>query len=199
MTSTLSGREIKLTYEIDKEQEVCELLGLTHQPKNVKAKRDAFNNNENWSIKNARSKSTQVFLTTQSKMIERFGMPEEFKLFFGDKQKNRFNLNEIPSFIVESYLEYLNSNTITLIKYAVAGDNEISHIAFRDLNNNKLHTCTVDSIMDKVANAKWVIGKKFGSFQLVRDGQVLFHIQREGKGSSPHNVLFHIHLNAVTK
>lgn len=198
MTSTLLGREIKLTYEIDKEQEVCSLLGLTHQPKNVKSKRDAFKLNENWSIKNAKSKSTQVFLTTQSKMIERFDMPEEFKLFFGDKAKNRLNLNEIPSCIVRSYLEYLNSNKTQIIKYAISGDNEVTHLAFRDLNNGKLHTCTVESIMDKVADAEWVVGKRHGSFQLVKDGLVLFHIQREGKGSSPHNVLFHIHLNAVT-
>jgi hypothetical protein len=198
MTTTLSGREIKLTYEIDKEQEVCALLGLTHQPKDKKAKRDAFTSSENWSIKNSKSKSTQVFLTTQSKMIERFGMPEEFKLFFGDKQKNRFNLNQLPDTIVDSYLKYLNSNTITLIKYAIAGADEITHVAFRDLNNGKLHTCTVESILSKVADAEWCVGKRFGSFQLVKDGAVLFHIQREGKGSSPHNVLFHIHLNAFT-
>lgn len=195
-----TGRQIKLTYEIDKEQEVCALLGLTHQPKNVKAKRDAYCGANNYSIKNAKNKSTQVFLTTQTKMHERFNMPESFSLFFGDKYKNRLNLDAIPQCIVDEYTAWLNDNTMSLIKYAIAGDDEITHLAFRDLNNNKLYTSTVDSIMSTVSDAQWVVGKRFGSFQLVSsDNTVLFHIQREGKGKSPHNVLFHIHRGVFTK
>lgn len=200
MLTQQTGRDIKLTYEHDKELEVCELFNLTQISKNCKSKADAIGEDGLVSIKNSKSNSTQVLLTTLSKFRTQFDIPMGcIDLFLGDKQKNRFNLNEIPNALVNEALDYLNNNTVDIVRHLITGGENIASIIFRDLNDNKSYQLTTDSIISRVSHSSWVVGSRFGSFQLVdNNGSVLFHLQREGKGKSPNNMLFHVHKKLFT-
>lgn len=193
------GREIKRSYELDKEIEICEMFDLTRVTTGKsrrKADAESLERNEFWSIKNARNSSTQVYLTTLKKLRERFNIPEGgIDLFLGDKQKNRLNLDEIPSALVNETLEWLETHKHELIKFVISGEESITHVCFRDLNNGKVYVLSPSEILSKVADSEWRVGARKGSFQLVHNGKVIFHLQREGKGKSPNNPLFHIHRN----
>lgn len=172
------------------------MFDLVQVPKTIKRKADATRGNEAWSIKNSRNSSTQVYLTTLRKLRCLFDIPQGcIDLFLGDKFKNRFQLNEIPQPLVDETIDWLNANTESLIRYVICGDENITHICFRDLNKDTTYVKTVDDIMSSIKNAKWRVGSRHGSFQLHVNGVVVFHLQREGKGKNPNNPLFHIHRN----
>jgi hypothetical protein len=194
LTST-QGSTIKQVYEHDKEIEICELFNLQQITVNKGRKADAIGDIGAVSIKNARSSSTQVWLTTLNKFRSLFNIPNgAIDLFLGDKNKNRFNFNEIPSALVDELIKWMNDNKKDIIHRAIHGEDVISLVIFRDLNNNKVYTSTPDQIDSIVTTASWRVGKRQGSLQLVTpSGDVIFHLQREGKGRYPNNVLIHIH------
>ena len=194
------GSTIKREYEHDKEIEICKLFKLEQITVGKSRKADAVSDEGLVSIKNAKSSSTQVHLTTLNKFRSMLGIPEgAFDLFLGDKAKNRYNFNEIPNVLVNELIEWMNAHTKQIIEYIIKGNDDIVRVIFRDLNNNKVYTITPDEIINITNNASWVVGKRNGSLQLVHNhGAVLFHLQREGKGKSPNNVLFHIHRKLFT-
>lgn len=197
MLTSSDGSRIKRVYEHDKEIEICDMFNLNQITTGKRRKADAIGDVGLVSIKNARSSSTQVWLTTLNKFRTLFDAPKgALDLFLGDKNKNRFNLDELPSVLVDELLSWLNTNTMDIIHHTICGDDDIKMIIFRDLNNNKVYTISTDEVMEIASHSSWRIGKRNGSVQLVNnDGRVIFHLQREGKGRYPNNILLHIHRN----
>ena len=169
------GATIKRCYEHDKEIEICDMFNLQQ----VTVGEIGY-----VSIKNARSSSTQVHLTTLNKFRELFNVPVGgLDLFLGDKDKNRFNFDEIPSVLVDELIEWMNTNKQDIIQRIICGNDDIKMVIFRDLNNNKVYTITPEEIYSLTLTSSWRVGKRQGSLQLVTpNGEVLFHLQREGKG-----------------
>jgi hypothetical protein len=201
MLTTQDGSTIKRSYEYDKEVEICELFKLTRVTVGKGRKADAIDSDGcGVSIKNAKTSSTQVHLTTLSKFRELFDVPQgALDLFLGDKEKNRFNFNEIPSALVDELIEWMNANTYDIIHRIICGNDDIKMVIFRDLNVNKVYTKLTEDIFTLIRGCTWRVGKRNGSLQLVtKDNDVLFHLQREGKGRYPNNVLFHIHRKLFT-
>ena len=193
--TTTDGSTIKRVYEHDKEIEICDMFNLQQVTVNKRRKADAIGDIGAVSIKNARSSSTQVWLTTLNKFRTLFDVPMgALDLFLGDKAKNRFNFNDIPTVMVDELIEWMNINKGDIIRQAIHGDDDISLVIFRDLNNNKVYTITPDEIDSITFTSSWRVGKRQGSLQLVTpNGDVIFHLQREGKGRYPNNILIHIH------
>ena len=195
--TTQDGSRIKRIYEHDKEIEICDLFGLTQITTGKGRKADAEGEMGFVSIKNARSSSTQVWLTTLNKFRELFDAPQgAIDLFLGDRMKNRMNFDEIPADLTRELVEWMDENKTTIIHRALHGNDEIALVIFRDLKDGKVYTMKTDEIMEIVSHSSWRVGKRNGSLQLVNaSGQVIFHLQREGKGKYPNNILFHIHRN----
>ena len=195
--TTIDGSNIKRIYEQDKEIEICNMFNLKQITKNKGRKADAIGDNGYVSIKNSRSSSTQVWLTTLNKFRLLFNVPSGcIDLFLGDKDKNRLNFDEIPSVLVDELITWLNDNRVDIIRHAICGDDDINSIIFRDLNKDKVYTITTNKVIDIVSHSYWRVGKRNGSVQLINNnGNVIFHIQREGKGKYPNNILMHIHRN----
>lgn len=194
--SHTDGATIKREYETTKEEEICKLFNLKRITTGKGRKADAIHtiNNTYHSIKNAKSSSTQVWLTTLNKFRTLFDVPTGgIDLFLGDKDKNRFNFDEIPQPLVDELIEWLNTNKESIINRAIHGEDVIKSIIFRDLNNNRTYEIDCDTVTTIVQGSKWRIGARQGSLQLVYNNKVIFHLQREGKGRYPNNILFHIH------
>jgi hypothetical protein len=199
--STLDGSIIKKEYETTKEEEICKLFNLTRITTGKRRKADAVHNRDNThhSIKNARSSSTQVWLTTLNKFRQLFNTPDgAIDLFLGDVNKNRFNFDELPQPLVDELIDWFNANKEDIIHRAIHGDDNIKSIIFRDLKRNKTYEIDTADVMSIVKDSSWRVGKRNGSLQLVYNGVVIFHFQREGKGRYPNNILFHIHRNLFT-
>lgn len=192
------GATIKREYETTKEEEICKLFNLERITTGKSRKADAIHTIDKTyhSIKNARSSSTQVWLTTLNKFRTLFDVPTgAIDLFLGDRNKNRFNFNEIPQPLVDELLEWLNTNKESIINRAIHGEDLIKSIIFRDLNNNITYEIDCNTVTTIVRESEWRVGARMGSIQLVYKGKVIFHLQREGKGQYPNNILFHIHRN----
>jgi len=196
-----NGRRIREDNSGYKEASTCRDFGLT-QVGGSKTKVDGQHpDGSNWSIKNTKSSSTQVHLTSQQRFITDFGLSEgceEFvRKFFGnteytDMPRHRYNIHEIFPEAVEDFKKFLDENKETLIYYFLSGDSDITDVVY-----NGKHI-TTDNIMKQVDEAQWLVNPTAIHLKDKR-GKTLFHIQMKGSGNHAkmgyHGVLCHIHEN----
>ncbi len=198
------GRKIRKEYSEVKENEVCVQLGLK-QLGGSKTKIDGINEQSRVSIKNFKSSSTQVHLTTKKQFKKILGLDnnsEKFiEMFCGDqdvkyKNRDRYFTNEIDSIYVNSFLNFLNNNKIKIIDLMIRNGFDITNIAYMDLNTNTLYNIKYEDLLIKIDECVWV-AKKGGIHLKNKDNKTYFHIQREGKKNknNRYNVLCHIHRN----
>jgi len=193
------GRQVREENSGSKELQICEMFGLT-QVGGSRTKVDGQHpDGTNWSIKNAKSKSTQVHLTSQERFIEEFSLgaaSQEFvRKFFGSLDyehmpRRRYRIDEIPDDAVNQFKSFLESNKEEVIYYFLSGKFDIRHVVY-----NKMHM-TTDEILEQVRKANWVYNPT--AIHLKNEaGKTLFHIQMKGsgKGKVKHGVLCHIHEN----
>lgn len=152
------------------------------------------------SIKDPRSKSTQVHLTTQKCFIEQFNLNDSaqqfVRLFFGNKEfnkdRNRYILPEIPIDAVNAFRKFLDDSKLSIIEYFLRGDQQaitVNRVMYND------RTMTVQEILSKCESASWFLNRTTVHLKNP-DGKTYFHIQMKGSGKSPstyHSVLAHIH------
>ena len=200
--SSQMGFDIRESHSNEKEKSVCDKYNLTQVGGN-RTKIDGTNENLNVSIKNTKSSSTQVHLTTQKKFIEKFNLDGNCRLYIelfcgnplmNNNGKDRCNNNEIPNELKEDFLTFLHNNKRDIINYIISNDSNISLVIWRDLNKEIDYQLTYDEIMSKIENCKWVFSK--GAVHLKNEnGKTYFHLQRESKKliSNRYNVLWHMH------
>jgi hypothetical protein len=193
------GRQVREENSGTKELQICELFGLT-QVGGSRTKVDGTHpDGSNWSIKNAKSSSTQVHLTSQERFIADFSLGAEctefVKKFFGNLEyehmpRRRYRMDEIPDSCVNEFKKFLENNKEQVILYFISGKFNINHLVY---NRKRL---TTDQVMDQVRSASWLYNPT--AIHLKNDsGKTLFHIQMKGsgKGKIKHGVLCHIHEN----
>jgi hypothetical protein len=199
-----NGYDIRESHSNEKEKSVCDMYNLQQVGGN-RTKVDGTNENLNVSIKNTKSSSTQVHLTTQKKFIEKFkleGNCEQYvELFCGNplinnKGKDRYTNYDIPNEIKEDFLLFLNDKKMEIIDYIISNGCNITLVIWRDLNKEIDYQLTYDQIMTKIENCTWVFIK--GGVHLKNENKkTYFHFQRESKSgpNNRYNVLWHIHKN----
>ena len=193
------GRKVREENSGTKELQICDLYGLT-QVGGSRTKVDGTHpDGSNWSIKNAKSSSTQVHLTSQERFIETFSLNDnsvEFvKKFFGNLSydhmpRRRYRMDEISNQAVNSFKNFLEDNKEKVIYYFISGKFNINHLVY----NRKC--LTTDQVMEQAMSAKWLYNPT--AIHLKNNsGKTLFHIQMKGsgKGKIKHGVLCHIHEN----
>jgi len=199
------GRRVREENSGPKELQICELYGLT-QIGGTRTKVDGRHpDGTNWSIKNAKSKSTQVHLTSQTRFIEDFSLSAECQefvhKFFGNPHfrtlgvpRGRYNLSQIDPLAVEKFKEFLEAKKEEIIHYFISGKFDINYIVY----NRKC--LTTAEVLEQVRTARWVPGTHGTTFLLQSPSdKTLFHIQMKGSGNKKkmgyHGVLCHIHEN----
>jgi hypothetical protein len=193
------GRKVREENAGIKEAATCLDFGLV-QIGGSRTKVDGrHSDGSNWSIKNAKSSSTQVHLTSQEKFIKDFSLNAECQefvcRFFGSLDydhmpRRRYKMPEIDTGAVESFQEFLESNQREVIYYFISGKHDINHLVY-----NGKHL-TTEEVMAQATNARWVYNPT--AIHLKNEqGKTLFHIQMKGsgKGKAKHGVLCHIHEN----
>jgi hypothetical protein len=196
------GRDIRQEYSEIKEKQVCEEIGLV-QVGGSRTKIDGIGDGENVSIKNFSGDSTQVHLTTQNHFIKVLKLNEncvEFvRMFCGNEFLNingvdRYTIPEIDSIYVNSFMDFLTENKISVIDLIIRNGFDINSVIYRNLKTNELHEITYDEIINRIQDCVWV-SKKGGIHLKNKLGKTYFHLQREGKRkkSNRYNVLWHIH------
>ena len=193
------GRRVREENSGAKELKICELYGLV-QVGGSRTKVDGVHpDGSNWSIKNAKSSSTQVHLTSQERFIEDFSLNDrciEFvKKFFGNLEyhhmpRRRYSIDKINNHAVTAFKKFIEDNKEEVIYYFISGKHDINHLVY---NRKRL---TTEQVMEQVRSAKWHYNPT--AIHLKNDlGKSLFHIQMKGsgKGKVKHVVLCHIHEN----
>tara|TARA_Y100001938_G_C8076702_1_gene426550 strand:- start:1224 stop:1862 length:639 start_codon:yes stop_codon:yes gene_type:complete len=193
------GRQVREENSGTKELQICELFGLT-QVGGSRTKVDGTHpDGSNWSIKNAKSSSTQVHLTSQERFIEDFALNDDciefVQKFFGNLEYNhmprrRYRIDEISNSAVSAFKKFLETNKEKVIYYFISGKFNINHLVY---NRERL---TTEQVMEQVRSANWLYNPT--AIHLKNDsGKTLFHIQMKGsgKGKIKHGVLCHIHEN----
>ncbi len=193
------GRQVREENSGTKELQICELFGLT-QVGGSRTKVDGTHpDGSNWSIKNAKSSSTQVHLTSQERFIEDFALNDDcvefVQKFFGNLEYNhmprrRYRIDEISNSAVSAFKKFLETNKEKVIYYFISGKFNIDHLVY---NRERL---TTEQVMEQVRSANWLYNPT--AIHLKNDsGKTLFHIQMKGsgKGKIKHGVLCHIHEN----
>ena len=192
------GRKIREENSGFVEEQSCIKFGL-RQVGGSRTKIDGTSERDgsNWSIKNTKSRSTQVHLTTKKSFISRFklnDLQQEFvDKFFGDqsfvdKDRSRYKIDEISVKAVEAFKSFLENNKDEFVRYVICNKDNIDYVAY---NNNVL---SVADIMEICKSTTWAYNNT--AIHLKNDdGKTLFHIQMKGsgKGSTYHGVLCHIH------
>lgn len=200
MNKTEIGRQIREYNSGPAEALSCDKFGL-EQRGGSRTKIDGVGRKDGkkWSIKNTKSRSTQVHLTTQKSFSEVFNLDENQREFvskffgnigFTDKHRQRYKMNEISPLAVQSFKNFLENNKDKFIKYVVSGVDNIDYVAYND------YVLSFEEIMNICNNAHWVYNNT--AIHLKNsDGKTLFHIQMKGsgKGTTYHGVLCHIHEN----
>lgn len=198
------GRQIRKEYIEIKEKEICENRKLTHIGGN-RTKIDGSDGVRNESIKNFTGSSTQVHLTTQNRFIKVLDLNENsekfIRLFCGNETINsngndRFFISEIDPIYVNSFLNFLQGNTVRVIDLIVRNGFDVNSIVYRDLKTSKIYEISFEEIVQKIEGCKWVL-KEGGIHLKNKKNKTIFHFQREGKKnkSNRYNVLWHIHRN----
>ena len=198
------GRLVREENSGSKELKICEMFGLT-QVGGSRTKVDGRHpDGSNWSIKNAKSKSTQVHLTSQDRFIEDFSLSEDseefVRKFFGnlkyvDLPRRRYTISQISDSAVTEFKNFLENNKEEVIYYFISGKFNINHLVY---NQKRL---TTEEVMKQVRNATWVYNDT--AIHLKNNiGKTLIHIQMKGSGDKKkmgyHGVLCHIHENLFT-
>ena len=194
-----NGRRIREDNAGYKEASTCEAFGL-QQVGGSRTKVDGTHSDgSHWSIKNSKSKSTQVHLTSQEKFIRDWeleaGEAEFVRKFFGntgytDMPRQRYTAEEINPLAVECFKEFLVENREDLVHYFISGNSEITNFVY-----NGKHI-TLENIMKQVDQSYWVMNPTAIHLRGAH-GKTLFHIQMKGSGNKAkmgyHGVLCHIH------
>jgi hypothetical protein len=194
-----NGRRIQEDNSGYKEADTCERFGL-EQVGGSRTKVDGTHpDGSHWSIKNSKSKSTQVHLTSQEKFIRDWELEaaesEFVRRFFGntvytEMPRHRYTAEEINPLAVECFKEFLVENREDLIYYFVSGDSDITNFVY---NGNHI---TLRDIMKQVDESYWVMNPTAIHLRGAH-GKTLFHLQMKGSGNKAkmgyHGVLCHIH------
>lgn len=201
------GFKIREKHSGELEKLVCDSKGLT-QLGGSRTKIDGYDSNSRVSIKNFGGNSTQVHLTTKNNFIKVMDIDDNssmfIKLFCGDKDTNngvdkkgrvidRLYTNQIPTEHTKSFKNYLKENTEKIIKLLICGQDDITHVIYRNTKTAIESELSYQEIIDKVKDCEWVFLK--GGIHLKnKKGKTYFHLQREGKSklSNRYNVLWHI-------
>lgn len=205
--SSQDGYRIRKEYTEIKEKLICDKYGLEQKGKGKTKIDGLLNESIGKSIKNSKSKSTQVHLTTQKSFCNFLSLNNESKtfieLFCGNASINnngsdRYTIKEIHQSFIDSIINSFDSEKEKLITYLIKGTNteNICSIIFNDLNENKSYELTFETILQKIKNTKWVTLD--GGIHLKNmNNKTYFHMQREGKKNKKnrYNVLWHIHKN----
>ena len=197
------GFQIREEYSTIKEKQICDAHHLT-QVGGSKTKIDGQNETERKSIKNASGSSTQVHLTTQKSFIQKFNLNDDavqfIRLFCGGPEmningKDRYSIRQIDVQYTNAFAEFLKENTENIVNYIVCNGDDITHVIYNDLKNQKEYELTYSQILDRIRHAEWYFLN--GGIHLKLNKKTLFHFQREGKKkpSQRYNVLWHIHKN----
>jgi len=193
------GRKVREENAGIKEAATCQDFGLV-QIGGSRTKVDGKHpDGTNWSIKNAKSSSTQVHLTSQEKFIATFSLNAECQefvaKFFGNLDydhmpRRRYTMAEIDPVAVAHFKEFLESNQKEVIYYFISGEHDINHLVY-----NGKHLTTED-VMLQAEEAQWVYNPTAIHLKN-KEGKTLFHVQMKGsgKGKAKHGVLCHIHEN----
>ncbi len=193
------GRKVREDNAGYKEADTCKRFGL-QQVGGSRTKVDGTHpDGSNWSIKNSKSKSTQVHLTSQEKFIRDFELEaaesEFVRKFFGnteykDMPRHRYTAEEINPVAVECFKEFLVENREDLIRYFISGASDITNFVYNDKH------ITFEDIMEQVGQSYWVMNPTAIHLRGAH-GKTLFHIQMKGSGNKAkmgyHGVLCHIH------
>ena len=195
------GRLVREENAGPKEAEICNLYGLAKVGGSRTKVDGTHPDGSNWSIKNAKSTSTQVHLTSQERFISDLSLNNECQefvhKFFGnldfiDMPRRRYSISQISTRAVEEFKKFLETKKEEVIYYFISGKFDIQHIVY---NRKRL---TTQEVMDQVRKAEWVYNDT--AIHLKNpEGKTLFHIQMKGSGNKKkmgyHGVLCHIHEN----
>jgi len=198
MNKTEIGRQIREYNSGPAEALSCDKFGL-EQIGGSRTKIDGVGRKDGkkWSIKNTKSRSTQVHLTTQKSFSEVFNLNENQREFvskffgntnFTDKHRQRYKMGEISPVAVQSFKDFLENNKDKFVEYVVAGTDGIDFVAYND------DVLSFEQIIELCGDAEWVYNPTAIHLKN-KQGKTLFHLQMKGsgKGSMYHGVLCHIH------
>ena len=199
------GREVRKLNSGIVENQTCKKFGLKQVGgSGTKVDGISLKDNSEWSIKNTRSNSTQVHLTTQNSFINHFslqgGAASFVKKFFGNvaftnKERHRYKLSEIDHSEFLEFKNFLQQNKSQIIRYFISGNNNIQNIVFNDMVK------TTKDILNDVSTCKWQFNETTIHLKNLQE-KTLFHIQMKGSGSKKemgyHGVLCHIHKHVFT-
>ena len=197
------GYKIREEYSGVKEKAICDAHGL-QQIGGSRTKVDGTDGDVNKSIKNTRTSSTQVHLTTQKHFIKTLNITgdavEFIKHFCGSSDydyngRDRRFIKEIDTQYTQSFKEFLDNNKKEIVDLIIRNGFDITHVIYNDIKNVKCYELTYEDIVGKIENAEWKFLR--GGIHLKLNSKSLFHFQREGKRdpSNRYNVLWHIHRN----
>tara|TARA_R100000234_G_C4944928_1_gene154652 strand:- start:61 stop:690 length:630 start_codon:yes stop_codon:yes gene_type:complete len=195
------GREIRQKNSGIVENRTCQNFNLVQIGGSQTKVDGRHSDGSNWSIKNTKSSSTQVHLTTQSSFSQHFSLNEKqdtfVRKFFGNisflnKERHRYKLSEINEEEVNEFKFFLEKNKIKLIHYFISGESNINFVVY----NNKVKS--TEEILKLCESCYWKYNET--TIQLKdKDDKTLFHIQMKGSGNKSkmgyHGVLCHIHNN----
>lgn len=201
------GRNIREQNAGPVELATCDKHNLT-QVGGSRTKVDGIaKNGDKWSIKNTKSRSTQVHLTTQKKFISDFNLSHNessfVRQFFGNPDyfdglsgtyrvvdRGRYTMKQIDSRNVDAFKSFLEANKKEVIKYFVSGKCDINKVCYNDM------VLSTGQIYDLCESANW----KYNNTAIHlknNEGKSYFHIQMKGSGTKGkagyHGVLCHIH------